>query len=602
MLDPEIPQALRLQAILTTGIVKIHEKKVSYLHEDAHGALQRLHRVADGADGGDGDGDGDGDGGEGKVGGGRKRKKDSSSRITRGRRGASEEEREVPDLGGGFGDFGFGDGGTQLGLQSLEDDDYFVVDFQEYGDEMSGYGDGYDYMMDSPPEFLQEIQDRILPRLSGGGGESSGGDGFGYEDYSGGYEDYGGGYEDEDEDGRAECRRRGRHVQIVVRERKRKRAAQVDSEGIVDPGMLSMNASSQSQERGREGRGRQRGDIEAWSSEAGRGGGGGGSRLVSLASFPTMRVGGSAAVRASIEAAAMAQGRALEGILNALMVNRTTKARREARKGVRRGARRRGVEDEGEGVGGAGGAGGDRDDGYEIYGDPNNGNNGVNNDDKGMVWYDGAEMEGGVELEQLRTALHLTPQNTNHFGGFGRRFRVGPGGTSSASMPGSVRSSVDLSREDSGLLTNSVQKDKLSDLLLESQYELEGGRRSGRRGDRGDPSWNHIDHFRLQETNPSEPQDPFDALAYDAGSHTLDILTKARLCCRSWGGGGLGDFGDGHFDGLDPDIMSLEDITNHLSRQEAAKMFHHVLVGVTTGIINATQSAAYAPVLIHFKQ
>ena len=71
VLDPEIPQALRLQAILRTGIVKIHEKKVSYLHEDAHGALQRLHRVADGADGGDGDGDGDG--GEGKVGGGRKR-------------------------------------------------------------------------------------------------------------------------------------------------------------------------------------------------------------------------------------------------------------------------------------------------------------------------------------------------------------------------------------------------------------------------------------------------------------------------------------------------------------------------------------------------
>ncbi len=29
VLDPEVPQALRLQAILTTGIVKVHEKKVS---------------------------------------------------------------------------------------------------------------------------------------------------------------------------------------------------------------------------------------------------------------------------------------------------------------------------------------------------------------------------------------------------------------------------------------------------------------------------------------------------------------------------------------------------------------------------------------------
>ncbi len=29
VLDPQVPQALRLQAILTTGIVKVHEKKVS---------------------------------------------------------------------------------------------------------------------------------------------------------------------------------------------------------------------------------------------------------------------------------------------------------------------------------------------------------------------------------------------------------------------------------------------------------------------------------------------------------------------------------------------------------------------------------------------
>lgn len=35
ILDPEVPQALRLQAILTSGIVLLHKKKVNYLKEDA---------------------------------------------------------------------------------------------------------------------------------------------------------------------------------------------------------------------------------------------------------------------------------------------------------------------------------------------------------------------------------------------------------------------------------------------------------------------------------------------------------------------------------------------------------------------------------------
>jgi hypothetical protein len=87
-------------------------------------------------------------------------------------------------------------------------------------------------------------------------------------------------------------------------------------------------------------------------------------------------------------------------------------------------------------------------------------------------------------------------------------------------------------------------------------------------------------------------------------SHTLDILTKAMLCCRSWG-----PFpADPAFSGNDEngtdlgslDVMSLDDVTRHLGRQEAAKMFHHVLVGVTTGIVTASQREPYGPILIQF--
>ena len=68
--------------------------------------------------------------------------------------------------------------------------------------------------------------------------------------------------------------------------------------------------------------------------------------------------------------------------------------------------------------------------------------------DMGQDFYDGNEMEQGVELEQLRTALHLTPQNQHPFRfGPGRYYSSNP----TSSQPGSVRSSVDMSREDSGL-------------------------------------------------------------------------------------------------------------------------------------------------------
>ena len=82
-------------------------------------------------------------------------------------------------------------------------------------------------------------------------------------------------------------------------------------------------------------------------------------------------------------------------------------------------------------------------------------------------------------------------------------------------------------------------------------------------------------------------------------AHPLDILTKAMLCCRSWGALPV-DPARGEDDengaGVEfIDRMSLDDVTRHLSRQEAAKFFHHVLVGVTTGMVTAIQRGAYEP-------
>ena len=49
------------------------------------------------------------------------------------------------------------------------------------------------------------------------------------------------------------------------------------------------------------------------------------------------------------------------------------------------------------------------------------------------------------------------------------------------------------------------------------------------------------------------------------------------------------------------DRMSLDDITRHLSRQEAAKMFSVVLHGIAIGVINASQRTPYAPIVIEFE-
>lgn len=39
IMDPEVPHALRLQAILTSGVVIIHQRQSTYLFEDCNDAL-----------------------------------------------------------------------------------------------------------------------------------------------------------------------------------------------------------------------------------------------------------------------------------------------------------------------------------------------------------------------------------------------------------------------------------------------------------------------------------------------------------------------------------------------------------------------------------
>ncbi len=542
--------------------------------------MQRLHRLADTDE-------------PGEQGGMRKENKKRKSKITQEKRQPSEQ---APDLAMGFDALDVEHLTGQGGLQSLEDQDYFVVQLHqgssgnEYG---YGYGcdggDGYDYMMESPPQFqfLQDLEDAIIPR--------AGSLGHGHDPY--GYEDYGSndGNMDDGPQGRSTATRE----QIVVRHRKRPRALCVDDE-LVDPDMLSMNASQQQQQQSRrEKRGDvlPRGALGIRTPEAREG-------RLGLASFPAVPLRGEGTSGHKAEYA-------LGSILGELFVRRSKRGK------VR---------------GGQSGAGDLDGSSHPVGEDAQTAR--LARQDMGQDFYDGNGMEQGVELEQLRTALHLTPQNLNSF-------RFGPGGYYSSnptsSLPGSVRSSVDLSREDSGL-TSSVQKEKLSDLLLESQYDLQenragpdsGRRPSGRSGRRDVHTWSQLDRFKLQETcvvdtlefpawsrnfthtslachsfarGPSEPQDKMDELAF-GGSHTLDILTKAMLCCRSWGAfpadpaHNIDDKNDAGVGCMD--VMSLDDVTRHLSRQEAAKMFHHVLVGVTAGIVTASQGEPYEPILIQF--
>ena len=156
-----------------------------------------------------------------------------------------------------------------------------------------------------------------------------------------------------------------------------------------------------------------------------------------------------------------------------------------------------------------------------------------------------------IEIEKLRTALHTTP-NQKAFGYI----------STSKSL---TTSSAGLS-EDSASLSNrsSVQKQRLSELFEASQYDLhkDGAFYPGSPAQPANLS--QLDRFNLKETDHSQE---FTGMKreWDKSSHTLDILTKARLCCSGRVAGGSSS------------ALSLNDITSHLSRHEAATMFHHIL-------------------------
>lgn len=131
--------------------------------------------------------------------------------------------------------------------------------------------------------------------------------------------------------------------------------------------------------------------------------------------------------------------------------------------------------------------------------------------------------------------------------------------SSSRSFPGT---SGDLSKEDSGLSNSnrsSVQKEKLSDMFEASQYDLDRDMELHLNLPPA-ATFSQINNYGLQETGPTMSQS--NQYDWDKGSRTYEILTKARMVSTS-------------------DSLTLDEITSHLTRHEAATMFHHVLGTVT---------------------
>lgn len=169
-------------------------------------------------------------------------------------------------------------------------------------------------------------------------------------------------------------------------------------------------------------------------------------------------------------------------------------------------------------------------------------------DPRDSYYYDERE----VEVEQLRNALHMTPNQQK----FGYQ-------SNSKSL---ANSSGDASREESGYLSNrsSVQKDRLSGLFNASRYDLENDEQLGHYSSSEEAPFGNLDDFKLKETGPSQSlMGSFGKMQeWDKSSHTMEILTKARLCSKKWGAAS---------------ILLLDDLTSHLNRHEAAAMFHHIL-------------------------
>lgn len=160
-------------------------------------------------------------------------------------------------------------------------------------------------------------------------------------------------------------------------------------------------------------------------------------------------------------------------------------------------------------------------------------------------------IEQRVEIEKLRNILSLTPNENNRHTNKSKSLPSSPG---------------DFSQEESGYLSNrsSVQKERLSGLFHDSRYDLDDDVFIRKYSSSEENHYSNVDDFKLKESGSSQSllgsierfQD------WDQSSHTIEILTKARLCSKRWGAAS---------------ILLLEDLTSHLTRHEAAAMFHHIL-------------------------
>lgn len=114
-------------------------------------------------------------------------------------------------------------------------------------------------------------------------------------------------------------------------------------------------------------------------------------------------------------------------------------------------------------------------------------------------------------------------------------------------------------------------------------------------------NFEQLTDFSLLQTDPSQAQGPS-----EIDNETLEVLSRARAL-------------------VDTDCILLSNITPHLSRFEAAKMFHHILgkyllhgikmcsvlfllqliiihaVGTTKGFINSAQEVPYGDICVTFQ-
>ncbi|KAI8110367.1 hypothetical protein M9435_002042 [Picochlorum sp. BPE23] len=488
ILDPEVPQALRLQAILTSGIVLLHKKKVNYLQEDAEHTMKRLCEV-----------DNSSSIEEKKIDLPKSARK--AKNITLNRDGEEELATDV------FLTFDRSQPAKDFAFEQGLENEYFVLSNTEElgfeGDDASL--DNGNYIMDSPDLMPEAYEDMILPGHM--------------DDACMGY-DYGVG-----SIGSPNSVMPPPEQDFVIMERKRKRKGKMDEQISIEPmdGLKEDNLTIRDLNTTLEAPGNSKGTFKS---------------LIRLFSLPISSYHG-------------------DNLLSAYLSNHLKVHQDFMRKQHQKKRKRAQDEPEMHEI-------------HDYQGSPQGYDQvyGLAEDDNGLQSGPprGQQQDAPIEIERLRAALHVTP-NQRMYGYH----------SSSRSFPGSG----DMSREDSGLSNSnrsSVQKEKLSDMFEASQYDLDRDMQLHLNLPPA-ATFSQINNYGLQETGPTMSQS--NQYDWDKGSHTYEILTKARMVSTS-------------------DTLTLDEITSHLTRHEAATMFHHVLVGVNRGFISAHQGEPYHPVMIEF--